>query len=827
MNNTDTNNTNSATAVPLITDENIEAVSYDNNSQNPDELQEEMETIEEARSSDSILFQTIKKLSTVTNYIFFIGVILALIIPMLIIGFTKTRFKDHKGKERVMRGADRQALIISSSILGLMVAVVAILLLYVKSFRHIGGLLKKLSNVWILILFIIGFIILHVLVKRSFLEKYRLFVLPITILTAGYFFYKSLGRSNEEKYVPNIQVEKIRFIIVYLMFLVFVSILFACDTGGFIKTLFGPALAITLSIIVLGFVYFLNILSFPLEKNQDGSEGSIFTLTPFNIGNLIFFFIIVGLFITALFTNKREFTNSDLEFSFENKKFTSMVALFITLLILWAGFFCVTSVKQPIDNLAPKEEAKLDNIRNISQQVLNVILGIGLVGTVIYWLLFLYNSFQGDRNVTALIANVVMVLIILIFAYKFLANSTLYQNSPYYKLIINVLFYIPCLIYDTIVYILSFIGIKLPSLSDLANGTKNALKNTKLSDIGTGADLYFLFIIIAVYLAYFVLIPLTANKVAKQGGKMILIGPDPLGEKQVLGDYFGINGIERPDDKDSIPKTEEILNYKYAISFWVHIGSSSVSLSDTYYSVLNFGNMPNIKWNPKKSILAFVVKNTDTIKPTLQYPEEYDADGNIILYKFKAFKLQKWNHIAVNYVNGTFDIFINGKLHKTKAGIVPKITSNEVLQCGSKHLVGKICNIVYFNHSIDMNNVHYLYNLLKDTDPPLATYDKAGTLDDPVYTHIKKAEEDVTSKLKFNIDLGEIWVNADRATTKAADALNPPRKPGQNYLSLGWYFAQNKDEMNNWYGNEDEDKKVTGEMIDIKDHQVKYGSHTD
>ena len=123
------------------------------------------------------------------------------------------------------------------------------------------------------------------------------------------------------------------------MFLVFVSILFACDTGGFMKKFVRPALVITLSIIVLGFVYFLNIFSFPLEKNQDGSESSIFPITPFTVCNLVFFLIVVGLFVTALFTNKREFTNSDLEFSFENKKFTSMIGLFITFLILWAGFF--------------------------------------------------------------------------------------------------------------------------------------------------------------------------------------------------------------------------------------------------------------------------------------------------------------------------------------------------------------------------------------------------------------------------------------------------------------------------------------------------------
>ena len=152
MNNTN-NTDNITTAVPVIDENNIVAAPIDDNSEDQNNLQEEMETIAEAKSSDSILFQTIKKLSTLSNYIFFMTVVIALIIPMLIIGFTKTRFKDAKGKERVMRGADKQALIICGSIIGLMIAVVAILLLYVKRFRHIEVFESCSSR--ILILFII------------------------------------------------------------------------------------------------------------------------------------------------------------------------------------------------------------------------------------------------------------------------------------------------------------------------------------------------------------------------------------------------------------------------------------------------------------------------------------------------------------------------------------------------------------------------------------------------------------------------------------------------------------------------------------------------
>ena len=59
MNNTN-NTDNITTAVPVIDENNIVAAPIDDNSEDQNNLQEEMETIAEAKSSDSILFQTIK-----------------------------------------------------------------------------------------------------------------------------------------------------------------------------------------------------------------------------------------------------------------------------------------------------------------------------------------------------------------------------------------------------------------------------------------------------------------------------------------------------------------------------------------------------------------------------------------------------------------------------------------------------------------------------------------------------------------------------------------------------------------------------------------------
>ena len=170
-------------------------------------------------------------------------------------------------------------------------------------------------------------------------------------------------------------------------------------------------------------------------------------------------------------------------------------------------------------------------------------------------------------------------------------------------------------------------------------------------------------------------------------------------------------------------------------------------------------------------------------------------DRNIILYKSTNFKTQVWNNIVLNFDGGTFDIFINGKLVKNRKHVVPEITYG-TLVCGTPTLGGKICNIIYFNFALTMKNIHYLYNLVKFNDPPIPLNTSLGSTEQAIYKAVDKndkkktvipinLETDIFDKIKFDDPVEQ------------TDKLTSSRF--RNYLSLGWYFKQNKDGNNSIY----------------------------
>jgi hypothetical protein len=79
------------------------------------------------------------------------------------------------------------------------------------------------------------------------------------------------------------------------------------------------------------------------------------------------------------------------------------------------------------------------------------------------------------------------------------------------------------------------------------------------------------------------------------------------------------------------------------------------------------------------------------------------------------------------------DVFYNGELVKSMGGIIPVSATNGVVQypyintdeltIGTEQGVhGGICNVNYFNRTLNIFEIYYLYNFVKDYEPPV--YDK-------------------------------------------------------------------------------------------------------
>ena len=732
---------------------------------------------------DSILVNTIDKLSNSSVYAFIAMFVIILTIFLCMILFTKPGFTlNLSWLESIGLSINTTLLSVIGTTLIFISIIAILLLLYTKTFRAIFQILDKLVWVFTLLIFILGLALFFIYIKKEVLDHYKYLILIIVLGIGSKLFYNALQQSDEEQFRPNLQVEKIRFSLVYFAFFIFAILLFVTDLGGLRTNYAGQSFVFTIVLLGMGLVYLLNLLSFPIGTDNK-NKSMISGVTMFGWVHVgLFLLTIIGFFV-GIFNNKKKFVGSDGKFSLKNVNFATVCTMFTIIMVLWIAFFVVRSTNAPDDNLTGSQQAKLTNVSSIAQQAINVVLGITLLGVIIGWSITLAENYKKDKNTMALIVNIATILVIVYFSYKFLKNSTQFQKSPYYKLIVNLIFYIPCLVYELIAWVLLKIGIKLPSLDELISGVKG-------TNIGSKNDLIMLLIVIFINIIYFFIFPYTVNKFAKQGGNVLRLMPVSLSDPQTLGTYFKLNGIEVPKGK---PVQEVgIHNYRYAISFWVYLPSLQQSNNNEYLTILNYEEIPHVKWNTKKSELIITVKAPNKFsKNDLRYPEELDTEGNIILYKSKAFKTQVWNNIVLNFDGGTMDIFINGELVKNRRHVVPEVTYG-TLVCGSPELAGKICNIIYFNFALTMKKIHYLYNLVKFNDPPIPLNTSLGTTEQSIYSAVGKDNKKTIIPINLETDILDNISFDD--PVEETDKLTSARF--QNYLSLGWYFKQNKDGNN-------------------------------
>lgn len=734
---------------------------------------------------ENILINTISKLSTPPVYIFVFTIVFFLTICMGLILFSGPEGIDMSWVSSIF------GLNISTSLLSalgftiLLVAIVTIvMLLYAKTLTSIKQILTKLGWIFALMLFIGTLVWLAIYIKPSVLDKYKYLLLIIISLVSSNLFYRALQPSDEEKFRPNLQVEKIRFTLVYFAFIVLISVLFFTDIGGLRTNLFGQSFIFTMVLLVLGLIYIINLLSFPIgSKPTDKSKSIIGGFTTFGIIHAIFFVITVICYFAGIYGNKDKFIDSSDKLSFKNLNFAIVTIIFIIVLFLWIAFFLVNSTKNPEDNLTGTEAKRLHNVANITHQAVNVVLGLSLLGVIIGWSITLAENYKEGGSTATLIVNILTIVTVVYFAYKFFANTTQFQKSPYYKLVVNTIFYIPCLVYELFSWLLSILGIKLPTLDEIISGAKG-------TNIGNKHDLIMLAVIILINFAYFFVLPYSVNKIAKQGGNVLQLEPISLSQETPLGNYLKLNGFE--EKTKPVSEVNQKHNYKYAISFWVFLNSNQGTNTDTYYTIMNYEEIPHVKWCPKYSELLITVKSQNNIiKDDIKYPEGLDTDGNIILYRQKQFKTQRWNNIILNFDGGTFDIFINGELVKTKKQVVPEVNYGQLI-CGSKMLNGLICNIIYFNFTLTMTNVHYLYSLVNSRNPPIPVNSSLGSTEQAINKSLGKSDGKTNLPIDIDLDIFDD-ITLDTPVKEITKITSPLFK---NYLSLGWYFKHNKDEGN-------------------------------
>jgi hypothetical protein len=347
-----------------------------------------------------------------------------------------------------------------------------------------------------------------------------------------------------------------------------------------------------------------------------------------------------------------------------------------------------------------------------------------------------YGKIQSQNSIVTFFINLFIVVVFLSILYRFFDIGKYLKNSPFLRLIYNVIMYLPCLL----IYLIETpINLLIPT--NRINTTNRSVRdifNNEYSrtDIGT----VILFFIIIVLLLIVVFYPYVSQKIQLQGGKQIVNQTIYTNTEASLFTIKQLTNMSTPD-------------YQYGLSFWLYIDSEPPNTSSLYLtngSVLNFADLPNILYNGTDNSLIFTQKYTtgsyvDESNKEIDFSmNEYafhnsknsdynqtykDISNNIVqlnkmshkeFFRLKNVKLQKWNHIVLNLYNGTMDIFYNGELVKSQPSVVPYINMSDTLSIGSNNgISGGVCNVTFFDKPLKYTQVYYLYELFKNKSPPV------------------------------------------------------------------------------------------------------------
>ena len=602
------------------------------------------------------------------------------LILILVISLVVVFYNINIGESTLKANKAIIANVLISLFVGLIVLGICIAI--IPYFKDIGKLFMQIHNVTYVILYTMFVILFYTLMPDNIIDKYAFVIVPISILLGMATYFKSLSTSYVSDF--NINYERIKMLILLFCLLTTSIVYYNVDPGGLITKYLGYSLILTMVLLGFGLLYLIVLMTFPDFTNTSPAKTNLLDyFTKFSGYGTILYMLFLIVITVAISTYPGGFFNK------ENKTQVAAVLLLVLLISIFWGVLLIS-------NLFPEFAGKVSITHNFDffKRTLLLLFGIVISSLIIVWIVYNVQHITGKLGLTSFILNLLLVVAICAMIYKII-NTQLPQGNAkknaIFGLAINTLFYIPCIFntgFDSLMSV--FIG----------NYDSNTTGYIALSCL--------ILILLVIYFTY----PLLYNTINLQGGKQLINAPMPINASQDYGTYETLN-----DDKK--------YDYNYAISFWFYIDAlpPNTSLSyKTYTSLLNYANKPNVLYNAEKNTLIVTIKQKDLQETTdnknIQFVEG-DTD-NRVLYENKNVLLQRWNNIIINYSGGILDVFMNGELQQSNVGVVPYHTFDALTVGQDDGISGKICNVVYFNKSLSQNNMFYLYNMVKDENPPIS-----------------------------------------------------------------------------------------------------------
>lgn len=555
--------------------------------------------------------------------------------------------------------------------------------------KDLKELFFQIKNVSFTVLYTIFLILFFRMTPSNIIDNYAYIILPLTLIVSIYMFYIGTKQNYIESF--NINYERIKSVILFFCFITLVIVYYNIDPGGYITKYFGSSLLLTiiLSVFALLYIIVLLTLSNDINTNNNNITNILSKFSNFSVYGTALFFVFLIVMTILISTYPGGF--------FKDKNIsTSVMILLLLVCVIWVSLLSVFLFPEISNNAVDNSKT------NVFKRALLFLFGIIISGLVIFWIVYNIQNLSGDSSIVSFILNILIVILVLSLIYKTINVKMPEGNAKknaFFEIIINFIFYIPCL------------------FSNLFNNIGNISKNQQ--DMASNSSLLVL-LFVMILLVIFIFTPNLFNLFYLQGGKQLVNKPVDTNVQYSLGTYEELNG-------------SDIFDYQYGISFWVFIESAAPNTSPSYNkytSLLNFGNKPNVLYNSSTNTLMITMQQKDLKKNTKNKLMDFDENDNRIIYVKNNVLLQKWNNIIINYNGGVLDIFLNGELVKSDIGVVPYYTLDNLTIGEDNGINGGICNVVYSKKALTSTNIYLLYNMVKNKDLPIS--------DNSITTIIKK-----------------------------------------------------------------------------------------
>ena len=607
------------------------------------------------------LKQTIQQITTTNIYgkilmiIFFIlCIVLFLTIINKIAGFAKISYNNTSNFE----------LLTYFKMLSLFVIALPILLYSIfSSFDEIIKFIKYNYGVILILFNIILFPVMYNTIFKSLLGKYTYIVITLQLLVFLYFFYvKSKLSTSETDY--SILYERIKYILLFFFLLLFITVIYILDKenqSGYIKNLHIISL-----FMVLLFIYLLITLDLKLDNTWklfkelyydkcNDTHTNVLNLTSNNILLISIGFVFL-LSCLLIFIGIVNFPGGFLN---DEKKAPYIVILLSLYFLIWFLFYIIKIFPKVLSSPLTRDTLYTNNL--VTRAYMTLISFIIAFISLTYALHFINNLKKGSNLLSSFI-NVVLIIIIYIIIKNFISPQPIKTGTSTTDNIMT-----------SIKNAITF----LQTTITIAN-FKEFLKNPLLVSS----------VLICIVILPYILYSLIKKPSPHKNNSVILLDTETtLQSKKMLSTYEKLNIHTNPN------------NYNYAISLWTYINAAP-KYNNMQHTIISYDDNPMIKFDTQNNTLII------SIKP-------YDSTQHNNVTVIKKFRLQKWNHIVINYTPGNIDIFINTKLVFAMKQNLMYLETSYLYIGDDDGINGLVSDVEYFNDVINKEDINSMYKSSK------------------------------------------------------------------------------------------------------------------